>query len=443
MEKKNVLICDANHGGLVLLEEYHKYTKNNLFFYDIYNKLSNNQKEKISNKFNVTFLDLEEILDNEESYITIAPIHMPPVINVDYTHHEFVSYLLKKMNVKGKLIQVTGVKGKTTVTSLIKDVLKDYNILSLTSENLTYNNEILLEKLSIAPSSIITAFNKAKELGVLEDIDYCVFEVSLGVIPGGHIGILTNIIENYPIAKNSSNAVEAKESIFTSNIAICDYESYSTYYNSHDNVITVSLNDDNADVYAYNINYDMENTTFCLRYMDNNFTVKHFALSDFYINNLLFAITVALMIDMDIEDIISRLGNDGVDGRNSYRYINDKLIIEDINPGLNTSSIKKCIDNLERLFDEYDIIIGGDYGITCEEIDEVKLCDYLEQLDNENIIFTGELGHNLSNSLDNDYIYFKELNEAVKDCLMKDHNVIQIIYRSEYNSNKEKILKII
>jgi signal transduction histidine kinase len=89
-----------------------------------------------------------------------------------------------------------------------------------------------------------------------------------------------------------------------------------------------------------------------------------------------------------------------------------------------------------------EIILESIRPVTAE-IDEVKLCDYLEQLDNENIIFTGELGHNLSNSLDKDYIYFKELNEAVKDCLMKDHKVIQIIYRSEYNSNKEKILKII
>ena len=42
MNKKNILISDANHGGLILLEEYSKYTHNNLFFYDIYNKLSEN-----------------------------------------------------------------------------------------------------------------------------------------------------------------------------------------------------------------------------------------------------------------------------------------------------------------------------------------------------------------------------------------------------------------
>ena len=43
---KNILISDANHGGLVLLDEYAKTTKNNLFFYDTYNKLSSNEKNQ-------------------------------------------------------------------------------------------------------------------------------------------------------------------------------------------------------------------------------------------------------------------------------------------------------------------------------------------------------------------------------------------------------------
>ena len=47
MDKKNILISDANHGGLILLEEYSKYTNNNLFFYDIYGKLSDNEKQHL------------------------------------------------------------------------------------------------------------------------------------------------------------------------------------------------------------------------------------------------------------------------------------------------------------------------------------------------------------------------------------------------------------
>ena len=212
MNTRNILISDANHGGLVLLEEYSKYTRNNLFFYDIYDKLDDNEKKSLSKRFNVTFLSLDEILENEDSFIKINPVHMPPHFGTDFTHHEFVSYLLNKMNVNFKLIQVTGVKGKTTVVSLLRNVFKNYNNLVLTSENLTYNDEILMEKLSITPASIITAINIAKEENILDSIDYAIFEVSLGVAPHGYINVLTNILEDYPIAAKSSSASVAKKS---------------------------------------------------------------------------------------------------------------------------------------------------------------------------------------------------------------------------------------
>lgn len=437
MNKKNILISDANHGGLILLEEYSKYTHNNLFFYDIYNKLSENKKNELGKKFNVKFLSLKEIQEHENSFIKINPVHMPPVIKTDYTHHEFVGYLLKKIKIKTKIIQVTGVKGKTTVTTLLKHVLSNYNILVLTSDKLTYNNKTLMKKLSITPASIITAINKAKEEKIFNKLDYCIFEVSLGVVPNGYINILTNILEDYPIAKDSSCASIAKESVFTSKHTICEYSSYQTFYNVHKNVITLSFDNENADIYSCNVKYDIKNTNFDMTYFDKKYNITHFALSDFYITNLLFAISVGLILKINIKDIISNLkSSDNIEGRNSYKYINDKLIIEDINPGLNTTSIKKCVDNITKYSEDYLLIIGGDYGITCEEIDEEKLYEYLKNIKPKQIIFTGKLGYNLKNKLNKSYTYFNKLNEAVEYCIKKtDKMIIQIIYRSEYNSN--------
>ena len=84
---KNILISDANHGGLVLLDEYAKTTKNNLFFYDTYNKLSSNEKTKLEDKYDVKFLDLKYIKDHINEFITINPVHMKDLFRCDFTHH--------------------------------------------------------------------------------------------------------------------------------------------------------------------------------------------------------------------------------------------------------------------------------------------------------------------------------------------------------------------
>lgn len=440
MQKKNILISDANHGGLILLEEYYKFTKNNLFFYDIYNKLSIEEKKEYTERFNVTFLSLEEIKVDEDSFVKINPIHMPPIIGTDFTHHEFVGYLLSKRNFSFKIIQVTGVKGKTTVTSLVKDILSDYNTLVLTSNSLVYNDCVLLDYLSIAPSSIITAINKAEEEGVLDSIDFCVFEVSLGVVPGYDLGVLTNIVEDYPIAKNSGSASVAKRSVFSSNLTLCDLGAFEDFYFGLD-AVTLSLDNSDADIFASDIKYGIENTEFTLNYFDKKFNIKHFALSDFYINNLLFAISVGLLLNIDENVIISNLEkSNSVKGRNSYKKIDDKIIIEDINPGLNTTSIRKCVENLEKFNEEYLIIIGGDYGITCEEIDEEKLVKYLESIQDKKIIFTGKLGENLEKKMKEDYPVIPLLNDVMKYSLKENREkLIQVIYRSEYNKHDKDL----
>lgn len=441
--KKNILICDANHGGLTLLDEYSKYTGNNLFFYDVYDKLTDKQKDEYSNKYNVTFLCLDDITSE---YTVVAPVHMKPVVNIDYTHHEFTSYLIDKHKARHdwniKFIQVTGVKGKTTTVNLINNILNEYNRLVLTSNALVYYDKdkmhVLDESLSITPSSIITCLNIAKDKNILYDIDYFIMEVSLGVVPNGFISVLTNILEDYPIAGKTSLAHIAKESVFDSEVVIADKKSLDVYYENHD-AFTVSLNDEHADIYVKDICYDIANTIFTVATDDLEFEISCFALTDFYINNILFAIGVGLILDVNIHDIQSALQNmKSIPGRTSYKYIKDKLIIEEINPGLNTTSIEESVDNISRYDTSFTIILGGDYGITCEEIDEDKLLNYIKTIENHNIIFTGDLGYNLYKNFNNKYLFIHDLKDAVNYSLDCPNKIIEVIYRTEY-SRKIKI----
>jgi UDP-N-acetylmuramyl pentapeptide synthase len=443
---RNILICDANHGGLVLLDEYSKYTSNNLFFYDIYAKLSDEEKRDYSNKYDVTFLANEDIEDKNyinDNFISIAPVHMNPIINKDYTHHEFTSYLVNKHRQRHswnfKIIQVTGVKAKTTVSSMIRDILNDYNILLLNSTELSYNSnnekKVLADNLSITPASIITALNIAMENELLDKVDYFICEVSLGVIPHESIGVLTNIIEDYPIANNTFNASSAKASVFTCDEVICQKESFDKFYNNEDRkVMKISLYDEDSFLYVKNLKLDVSNTSFTICHDNKEYYVTCFALTDYYVLNILFAVGVGLLCNMTMEEAISKISDIGsINGRTSYKRIGEKIIIEEINPGLNTSSIKKSIDNIKALDENFNIILGGDYGITCEEIDESKLTDYLRLLD-KRVVLTGQLGHNLKRQLSSDnFTYSSSLNITLQNMLKDENtNIIMVIYRSEY-----------
>lgn len=442
--KKDVLICDANHGGLTLLKKYHEYTKNKLYFYDTYNKLDDNEKREYEDRYNVKFLGLDEI---DNSYISIAPVHMKKLFKIDYSHHEFTSYLVKKHQQKYgwnfKLIQVTGVKGKTSTANFTASLLEDYNILLLTSNNLSYISNkksiILDDSLSITPASIIESIDIAKKHDLLDKIDYFIMEVSLGVIPDGFISILTNILEDYPIASGQSSASLAKESIFKSKYTLCDKKALDDYYSDKE-ALSVSISDDDAEFYLSDIEYDFFNTKFTFHHEGNIYDLESFAPSDFYLNNILFALGVASILDIGMDKIRPNLSKlNSVEGRFSYKKIDDMLIVEDVNPGLNTTSIKNSINNLNRYYENFIIILGGDYGITCEEIDEKKLLNYLETISNKNVILTGKVGFSLYQKLENKFPYVEKLNDALTYSIENyEEKVVEVIYRSEYGKNPIK-----
>ena len=57
----------------------------------------------------------------------------------------------------------------------------------------------------------------------------------------------------------------------------------------------------------------------------------------------------------------------------------ETTIIEEINPGINVSAIENAI-NMVINQEKSMVILGGQYGITCEEIDEFKTAKLLEKL---------------------------------------------------------------
>lgn len=535
----NAFIIDLTHGGVKIAIELSKLAKkpnneNNskyalyetVYAYDLYNTLKEEDKLLLQ-VYNIIILkDLDDLKDKiakspkyeeikNNPNIIINPIHssldlksilkntkMSDSFEI-ITHHEGVNLILENWkeeckNQKVSCIELTGVKGKTSTSYILKEIFesahKDILLLSSLGAHLfkelgstgKFRDLILQKNISITPASILNTVELAKkianpkcsyqkcdcksldnlkeeEIAIQEyqnnpyynlNYEISIFESSLGVCGLGDIGILTNIVENYPIAKNTSNAKEAKKQIFKCPLITIEKETLDEHYLEEkelykDKINTFSIDNNSSNVLVENINYGINETTFTIKYnnlktienslISGSINIKTFAPGKHHISNVLAGVTTVLALNISEEAIKKGLEKfKGIPGRSSRKTIQNSQIIEEINPGINTKAIESSI-NMIKTIEDYYIIIGGKYGITCEEIDEEKLSkflnSYLKNFNNEkniNLILTDELGESIKNKLKYNVKFIKDPEEAQEVAINENKNIL-FIYRSNYS----------
>jgi UDP-N-acetylmuramyl pentapeptide synthase len=444
----NVLIIDMTHGGALIASEFAKINNCKVYALDIYKTLSPKRKEFLVEK-GIEFVG-EEFLDEinkfktdlNDELVVVAPIHCNIKTKVDMTHHEAVKLLLKnKINVP--VIEVTGVKGKTSVVWMLKEIFKEQKPLILSSLGVEVIENgvmtILKRDISITPASILEAW----ALSANYNIGIYIFETSLGGTGLADVGVITNIAENYSIASGSFTASQAKAQIFNSNLIVCDFDAYNEYY-SHikDDVNTFGINA-NAKVNASQINYNLDKTTFKVNANDlktkngeiinNSFEIETFAPAEHHVINVLCAICASLSLNIPLNQIINGLKQfKGVEGRTSVRNYENIKIIEEINPGINVTAIKKSVKMIENEISP-TVIFGGKYGVTCEEIDEKTAAEFLNLMNEKiKLILIDELGKNIKTSIKRKYKY-TDFNNAIKEAVKMNSKTILLIYRSNFS----------
>ena len=446
----NVLIIDMTHGGALIASEFSKMDNYNVFALDIYKTLSDKKKALLVKK-GIEFVGeefLDEISDNNiesdlnDEFLVVAPIHCNIQSKVDMTHHEAIKLLLKnRINVP--VIEVTGVKGKTSVVWMLKEIFKDLNPLILSSLGIEIiengENTILKRNISITPASILKAWELAKDY----HIGICLFETSLGGTGLADVGVITNIAENYPIASGKKTASHAKSQIFKSRLIVCDFDSFNRYYfNINANVNTFGINS-NATVSASKINYSLDKTTSKINVNDlktksgevlnTSFEIETFAPAEHHLMNALCAICTSLSLNTPINQIIEGIKRfKGVDGRTSVRDYGDAQVIEEINPGINVTAIKKSVQMIED-YKSPAVIFGGKYGVTCEEIDEEAAAEFFNKMDEKiKLLLVDELGKNISTQIKRKFKY-TDFNNAIEEAVRMNSNMILLIYRSNFS----------
>ncbi len=493
-----ILVVDMTHGGAILASEFSKIQNCKVFAWDIYHTLSDEDKtsleaqhvEFVNESFYKNFID-EKLLKSREKpeLIVVAPIHCNLPYPPDMTHHKAVKYLMNDL-INVPVIEITGVKGKTTTVAMLKEIYRDQNPLILNSLGVAVvmdGEEFILQKnISITPASIITAWNLSRKFFKehesfdklrTDNVGICIFESSLGGTGLADVGVITNIAEDYSIAKGSNSASKAKSQMFESKIVVCDNNSQKSIYSKnsmYDSLLfgkvinTYSIGAEST-VTSSNVNYGLDKTTFKVEVndlktvnggnIDTSFVVSTFAPAEYHLENTLSAITAALTMGASIESITQGLKNfNGLPGRTSLRnnsngiispyndmsgkfsLDNNKLhfnpqgvmIIEEINPGINVTAIKRAV-NMIKSYEKPAMVLGGSYGVTCEEINEESLLEFLSTLNNDIIIIlTGELGRSLKGKIRNESLYHNQINQAVNLAINKGAKNILLVYRSNF-----------
>ena len=314
-----VLVVDMTHGGTVIASEFSRMGFD-VFALDIYHTLKEDAKNLLTKNgvklvqssflkdlsenngrnradLGINGMDLpgnetgrKNLESGKKAYdlLVVLPVHCNFESEINsagnlkikkITHHEAVGFLLKnRINVP--VIEITGVKGKTSVCWMLKEIFKDLNPLILSSlgveviknkrdrtgleigdhiefetggqagirthdeksdvplGNSQKEDLILKKNISITPASIIEAFKlvnsceNLQECSMNDEVGMCIFETSLGGTGLADVGVLTNVAENYPIAGGKRRASQAKAQIFKSKMVACEYQTFNSFYSN-------------------------------------------------------------------------------------------------------------------------------------------------------------------------------------------------------------------
>lgn len=375
-----MLIIDINHGALDLAVEYEKSGKNPVIW-DIYGKLERDEKFKECNKNILSkfkIISKKEMPDFSNYTEVIAPVHCP--IDVEFkTFHDAVSEIISKKypGVIEKMITVTGVKGKTTTTELLKHILsEEYTVYCHNSNDG-----------SITPITVLNILNNLSDERKLQIYDFFIFEISLGIVSSKY-SILTNILENYKIARGMRSASIKIDSLKNSKIAIINDDVINIFDVNHKNLKVVK----NANIIS---KYPLK-----FNYLKNDFEFNESILGSHFIENSIFAIELCSNF-LSFEKIKNSLKKFKIENRMNVEKKEEYTIVKNINPGLDLKAIDYAISDFLSLFENGMVIVGGDFGCTCEEINIEKLAELINQYLKKGVKITiaGDVGIYLKNML--------------------------------------------
>ena len=287
---------------------------------------------------------------------------------------------------KGKIIAITGTKGKSTTSSLIYQMIKDNNYKTLLAGNIG-----------------TAVFEYIDEL---EELDYLVLELGCHqlefVTHSPEYSILLNIFEEHlDHYRNYDGYIEAKCNIFT-------HQTDNDYfiYNYDNEIIQNKVNKYNPKSHTYSISLlgDEHATTYLKdnKILFNNEVIydineKRKLLGMHNVNNIMFVLTLAEILNLDMTKVVKTINTfDALPHRMEYvgvfngiTYYNDSI----------STIPASCINALKSIKVDTLILGGLNRGI-----DYSELINFINNYDLKNLICIPDTGNIIAEGITNNNI---------------------------------------
>ena len=337
-----VLILDMTHGGAVLAERFLK-RGDEVTCVDVYHIGTKELKDSVK----AMGARVEETVPQENYDLHVAPMHCPDSFLGDAVCKERMSFS-KAVNLfidkRTFRIEVTGVKGKTSTCYILSHILSESGkkvfLHSSRGQGPWENGHKIQCLKSIAPVSLVELPD--------EGYDCIVAEVSLGGSGKAEIAVITNLIEDYGIAKNSRKASQAKAEIFTDKVNIVKEDELDLWRSFGDRkFVTFGKNMKVIGQPAIGKAIGVE---FTYKGRKERSTLDPSYMSLQYIPSFDIVLRICETMDIPVEAVIKGISTfKGVPGRGEISKEGDRWYVRDRNPGISHMSIGMTLECLRTM----------------------------------------------------------------------------------------------
>ena len=248
-----------------------------------------------------------------------------PIIKVDNPNSSFVDiinkfydYPTKKLN----MIGITGTDGKTTVATIISQLINDCayigtnGIVYKDHKEKTPNTTPALDK--TYPLFVDMIEKGIKTVSMEVSSEALLYERVSGI--KFNCSILTNITkEHLNTHKTLENYIDCKCELFRNTIGPCilnkDDEHYLEVYNNCNNKVYTYGKDSDNDLYFKDVKLYIDKTEFTLVYNNKEYFISSPLVAMFNVYNLCASILALVSLGYDINDLIKNINNIKISGR--------------------------------------------------------------------------------------------------------------------------------